>query len=57
MTDWKAINAEMRAVTRKHLAASALRIALQSYPWYWYFTSEARTERDLMRWADDGGSV
>lgn len=57
MIDWRTFNRELREVTRKHFRDEAIRVALRPHPWFWYYTSEARNERDLQRWADDGGRV
>lgn len=55
MIDWGEMNRALREVTRKHLHNLALREAFQPHPWFWYYTREARDERDLQRWTDDGG--
>ena len=57
MIDWAGMNRALREVTRKYLHDEAVRIALQPYPWFWYYTAQARDERDLQRWADDGGRL
>ena len=57
MIDWAGINRATREVIWKHLRDEAVRVAMQPHPWFWYYTTQARTERDLARWADDGGKV
>ena len=57
MIDWAGMNRALREVTRKYLHDEAVRIALQPHPWFWYYTAQARDERDLQRWADDGGRL
>jgi hypothetical protein len=55
--NWAEMSRGLREAAHNHMRDIALKAALQPHPWFWYHTSEAREERDLARWADDGGRV